>query len=329
MRLVFAKGLALTCTESLPLTRFFSKLSLFDEYADILLGSDDHKRQFAVYDNTIDALYEAARPEILSRKRDFVLKDVIHYLREVADGRANRGNLDKAKRKISALLDESIIADDEFNAEGAAVAAEPTFGIKAWKQIDLSKLDVDKLREEYQQAPYKNIEISDLRAFITAKLQQLINQNVTRASFAQRLQDIIDRYNAGGSRTEDYFDDLVNFVDQLKAEESRHIREGLTEEELELYDLLYRDNLTKDEEQKVKLAAKGLLARLKQERPTVLVNDWYKDTQTRLQVQDAIEMVLDKYLPVSYDQINFAAKRDMMVNHFQQLAIQGGNRATA
>lgn len=324
----FCQELGIDLQKIITSGQVFSKLNLFDQYADILLESDERKRQFAVYDNTIDALYEAARPEILSRKRDFVLKDVVHYLREVTDGRADRGNLDTAKRRIRSLIDESIIADEELTA-GGTTAAETRFGIKAWKQIDLSKLDVAKLRQEYKQATYKNIEIADLRAFITAKLQQLLDRNVARASFAQRLQEIIDRYNAGGSRTEDYFDDLVNFVEQLKAEESRHIREGLTEEELELYDLLHKDSLTKDEEQKVKLAAKSLLKRLKEERPTVLINDWHKDTQTRLQVQAAIEKVLDDNLPTSYDRTTYKTKCDAMFNHFYTLAARGNNRGMA
>ena len=62
--------------------------------------------------------------------------------------------------------------------------------------------NIEKLKEEYKQAPYKNIEIADLRAFIADKLQQMIERNVSRTSFAQRLQEIIDRYNAGNATNE-------------------------------------------------------------------------------------------------------------------------------
>ncbi len=324
----FCEPLGIDLQQIADTNQVFGKLSLFDQYADILLEGDDRKCQFAVYDNTIDALYEASRPEILSRKREFMLRDVIHYLRDVTDGRTNRTDLDTAKRRISALLDESIVADDE-GMHGKTAAAEPKYGIKAWKQIDLSKLDVEKLREQYKEATYKNIEIADLRAFIDAKLQQLLSQNVTRSSFAQRLQEIIDRYNAGGLRNEDSFDELVSFVEQLQAEQSRHIREGLTETELELYDLLHKDSLTKDEEQRVKLAAKSLLKRLHEERPTVLVNDWHKDTQTRLQVQSAIEKVLHENLPMSYDRTTYKTKCDVLYNHFYAMAAQTNPRPMA
>ncbi len=302
----------------------FSKLSLFDEYTDIILSNEEDKRQFIVYDNTIDALYEACKPEILGRRKEFPLAVIIHYLRSVMDGRADRGNLDSAKRKISQLLDESIIAQDEpINTTADNILEDSPYYIKAWKQIDLSKLNIEKLREEYQQAPYKHIEIADLRSFIADKLQQMIGRNTTRTSFAQKLQEIIDRYNSGNSSNENYFDDLMDFVQQMKEEEMRAAREGMTDAELELFDLLKKDNLTKDEEQRVKLAAKNLLHKLKEEKPTVLITDWYKDNQTRFQVLGAIKRVLNDTLPDSYDRAIYSTKCDVVFDHFLTMAQRG------
>ena len=311
----------------------FSKLNLFDEYANLIMDKDENKQQFIVYDNTIDALYEACKPEILGRRKDFPFAAIIHYLREVIDGRADRGNLDTAKRRISQLLDESIVTQKEesFNNDnsGNVAAEDPVYTIKAWKEIDLSKLNLEKLREDYKEAPYKNIEISDLRVFISDKLQQMLQRNVSRTSFAQKLQEIIDRYNAGNSTNENYFDDLMDFVQKMKEEEMRAAREGLSEAELEMFDLLKKENLTKDEEQKVKLAAKDLLHRLKDEKPTVLINDWHKDTQTKLQVQSAIKKVLDDKLPKSYDRAVYSSKCDVVFDHFLMMAQNGNFKAFA
>ena len=312
----------------------FSKLSLFDEYADIILANDEHKKQFVVYENTIDALYEACKPEIVGRRSEFPLAAIIHYLRQVVDGKADRGNLDSAKRRISKLLDESIIAQEEYNEKENSkdlhsAADRRDYYIKAWKQIDLSKLDVDKLKEEYKQAPYKNIEISDLRAFIDNKLQLMIERNVTRKSFAEKLQEIIDRYNSGNSSNDNYFDDLMAFVEKMKEEEMRAAREGLTEEELELFDLLKKEKLTKDEEQKVKLAAKNLLHRLKDEQPKVLIIDWHKDLQTKLQVRVAIKNVLNDYLPDTYERSVYDVKCDAVFDHYYYMAASGDKRAFA
>ncbi len=308
----------------------FNKIALFDEFANAILVKDEQKKQFIIYDNTIDALYDACKPEILGRRRDFPLAAIIHYLREVIDGKADRSDLESAKRRISQLLNDSIVAEDTPTTNNQ-VAAEPLskYGIQAWKMIDLSKLDVEKLRLEYKQAPHKNIEIADLRAFIAHKLQIMLDSNVTRRSFAQKLQDIIEQYNAGTLTNENYFDDLVAFFQTMQAEDVRASREGLTENELEIFDLLKKENLTKEEEQKVKLAAKSLLLRLKEERPTVLINDWHKDTQTKLQVEMAIKKVLDEHLPVSYDRAIYSTKCAVVYNHFLTQAQNGQYKAFA
>ena len=87
----------------------------------------------------------------------------------------------------------------------------------------------------------------------------MLKDNSTRVDFAQRLQAIIDKYNAGGLLTENYYNELVKFTESLKEEDERYIREGLTKDELELYDILKKDKMTKAEEIKVKNAAKHLL----------------------------------------------------------------------
>ncbi len=138
----------------------------------------------------------------------------------------------------------------------------------------------------------------------------MLQQNATRTDFAQRLQQIIDTYNAGGSSTENYYEDLMQFTEDLRTEDERHVREGLNEDELELFDLLKKDKMTQEETQKVRLAAKSLLHRLLQEHPKVLVQDWYKNTQTQKKVRSAVEQVLDNNLPESYDRVLFREKCD-------------------
>lgn len=167
-----------------------------------------------------------------------------------------------------------------------------------------------KVKEDFNKTPYKNIEIANLRAFIERKLEQMIQQNVTRIDFAQRLQEIINTYNAGGSTNEKYFDELMNFTREMQDEDERHVREGLTEDELELFDLIKKDKMSQEETKKVKLAAKSLLHRLLEEHPRVLVQDWHKDSQTQRMVKSAVEEILHKNLPESYDRILFKKKCD-------------------
>ena len=178
--------------------------------------------------------------------------------------------------------------------------------VQRGKQWDLRQVDPDKLREEFAKAPYKHIEIEDLRSFIKQKLEELLNRNRTRAPFAQRFAEIIDRYNAGSVSVEDAYAELVAFAAKMGKEQERHTREGLSEEELELFDVLKKANLTKAEEQQVKLAAKSLLKRLTEEQPKVLVEGWHRDSQSQRRVKAAMEAVLDDRLPASYDRRDFS-----------------------
>ena len=151
----------------------------------------------------------------------------------------------------------------------------------------------------------------------------MLEQNATRTDFALRLQKVIDAYNSGASATENYYDELTSFAEDLKAEAERHIREGLTEDELELFDLLKKDAMTQEETQHVKLAAKPLLKRLVEEHPKVLVQDWFKDNQTQRQVRSEIERVLDEGLPESYERTVFKQKCDNVFDLVVDYASRG------
>jgi type I restriction enzyme R subunit len=136
----------------------------------------------------------------------------------------------------------------------------------------------------------------------------MLKENCTRSNFAEKLQEIINRYNAGGMTTENYFDELVKYTEGMKEEDERHIREGLTKDELELFDILKKERMTQAEEIKVKNAAKHLLKRLIEEQPKVLVQDWFKDSQSQLRVRTAVEEVMDQDLPDTYEKDLFKEK---------------------
>lgn len=309
-----AQGLAFCHEKGIPLREVlgnadvFEKLGRFNVFADSLLANDEWRKGFNVYENTITSLYEACKPEVLGRGKGREVA-AFQYLRGVIDSLIEQKDIDAISLKIANLLDESVVVNDAEAFKARQYNAEYQI-IQKGRTWDLSKINFDKLREEFKQAAHKNIEIADLRAFLQHKLELMLQQNATRTDFAQRLQEIIDKYNSGGSSTENSYEELMKYAEDLRAEEERHIREGLTDDELELFDLLKKDKMTQEETQKVKLAAKSLLHRLLEEQPKVLVQDWYKDTQTKEQVRTAVAAVLDSELPESYDRVLFREKCD-------------------
>ena len=312
---IFCSELAIDVRGLLQNKDVFKNVDAFDEYANKLLAKDEWRKGFAVYENTITSLYEACKPEILG---SLMVRSVavFQYLRGVVDAIIEQKDLDAVAIRVGELLDESLVVDGKLDGKSEFRITQSG---KTW---DLSRIDFEKLKEDFQQSKYKNIEIADLRAFINHKLEQMLRENSARTDFATQLQGIIDAYNAGSSSADNYFDELVKFTQDLKEESERHIREGLTEDELELFDLLNKDKMTEEETIKVRLAAKSLLRRLREESPNVLVTDWYKDVQSKSRVRSEVESVLDTHLPKSYDRIIFTEKCnnvfDLMVDYASQ-----------
>jgi len=317
---VFCAEKEIEIDEALESEAVFEKIELFAGWANTLLERDEWRKSFNVYANTITGLYEASKPEILGKP---VVRRVavFQYLRGVVESIIQQQDIEAAERQISELLDESLVVDDSRHP----VPADSGSGfqiVQKGKSWDLSKVDFEKLDEDFKKAAYKNIEIADLRAFLEMKLDQMLNQNRTRRDFAERLQEIIDNYNAGSTTVDADFAELVRFTRDLQEEEARHVREGLSEDELEIYDLLRKDKMTKADEKKVRVAAKALLKRLTEDMPKVLVQDWFKDSQSRLTVRDEVGAVLDEHLPEeSYDKELFAEKRDKVFGLTLDLAI--------
>ena len=99
----------------------------------------------------------------------------------------------------------------------------------------------------------------------------------------------------------------------MTEEQSRHVRENLTEEELTILDILTRPApaLSSTERDEVKKVTRDLLARLKE----LLVLNWRGKAAARSQVRIAIEDALDTGLPRSYTTDLYKQKCSAVFEH--------------
>lgn len=314
---MFLQELGISLDKIIESEDTFDRLELLRKAYNKILERDEWKDRFKVMSNLLMNLYDASKPEIFERGWYNEKFSPLDYLNGLFCNRIDDEKLSRAKAKMAHTLDGSVtamVADD----------SEIVYGIHQGKVIDLSKLDIDSLRKEILTTPYKALEIDDLRAFIEKTLEQLINKNCTRVPFSQRYRSIIDRYNAGGSENEDYYEKLLQLIADLKKEQGRSTEMDLREEELEIYDLLVQGRkLTKAEEQKVILASKNLYNKLMEQKHELMVVDWYKDEQPRTMVLTLIQKSLNEDLPLSYDREVFADKTNLLLNHFVDMAVQG------
>jgi len=298
----------------------FKEVELFNDYADRILEKNEYRDQLGLYVNTISSLYDSAKPEIYGFPEIKKNRDVFEYLRKVVDRNVDQDEqVDRAREKLDNLLDSSVLGRGDLQ-QTMDIRGPYTFSNGSL--IDLGRLNFEQLRQEFKEKKHQHIEFADLSQFMQIQLRQMMRDNKTRGSFLERFEKIIDEYNSGSLSIEEAYEQLTREAENLSEEQNRAAREGMNEEELELFDLLKKENMTKAEKQRVKLAAQTLLKRLKKGKDTVLIRSWYKHLESQEKVRREIQVVLDQNLPDSYDRQLFSEKTDVIFQHFYNQAEQ-------
>jgi len=103
--------------------------------------------------------------------------------------------------------------------------------------------------------------------------------------YQRKYEEIVADYNREKDRAtiEETFRRLVELVNSLDEERKRATKEGLSEDELALFDLLQKDGLDKTARERVKQASRELLASIKA-RLAELDRFWEKE-QTKADVE--------------------------------------------
>ena len=182
-------------------------------------------------------------------------------------------------RQLHQVVDEAIgVHPDRVGEESAP--------------YDISKIDFDQLRKEFEHSPRKNTTVQNLRQAVEDRLLRLLQQNPLRTDFQQHYEEIVAEYNREKDRVtiEQTFEALFKLVQGLNEEEHRAVREGLDEESLAIFDLLRKPNLKASEIKRIKAVAVKLLERLKAE--IGQVDHWRDKESTR----DAIRVAIRDYL---------------------------------
>ena len=195
-------------------------------------------------------------------------------------------------------VDENMAADDENK-----------------KIFDISKINFDVLRREFERASNHHLLLNDLMDLVKAKIEQMMAQNPSRVNFYERYQNIITEYNSEQDRAniERTFSELMTLSQSLTDEEERHVREGLSEEELAMYDLLKKPNLSKADITQLKKVSKELLEKINAQLKN-MDHPFDKDT-TRATIYVIIRDSLYAELPPSYSDSDIYKYRDKVYDY--------------
>ena len=201
------------------------------------------------------------------------------------------------------------------------LAIETTPGRMAEDQApyDISRIDFDKLKKEFERSSSKRTTVQTLKQAVETRLRRLLKQNPLRTDFQQHYEAIVAEYNREKDRVaiERTFEALFTLVQELDEEESRAVREGLDEETLAVFDLLKKGELNAAHIKRIKTVAVSLLETLKAEK--LRVDHWRDKEATRDAVRVTIQDFLwsDKTgLPVdSYTEDDVQVRSDEVFRH--------------
>lgn len=297
-------GVALAEIENMP-TANFAQAGAIGMAADKLMVPETIKRDFLALEALVSNLYRAVKPDPVAIEfvqRCGCLAAIAQCIRTVTEP----PDISHIMQGIQALLDESI-------------AAEP-FKIRqttpAYGQIDLSRIDFAALRKRFENKKPSNTDVERLKAAVRAQLERLVRLNPTRADYLAKFQELIEGYNSGSRNIEEIFKELLALSTVLTEEQTRHVRENLTEEELTIMDILTRPapELTTEEREEVKKVAHHLLETLHK----LLVLGWRQKISTRARVKIEIENALDEGLPRAYSKEIYESKCSAVFEHVYQ-----------
>ena len=193
---------------------------------------------------------------------------------------------DREKADITDIIRQlHQVVDEAIEIHGDRVGEES-------EVYDISKIDFDRLRQEFERSPAKRTTVQNLKQVIEQRLHQLLEQNPLRTDFQRHYEEIVAEYNREKDRVtiEKTFEELLRFVNELDEEDSRAVREGLNEESLAIFDLLKKWDLNSADIKLIKAVAVGLLESLKAEK--LRVDHWRDKEATR----DAVRVTIRDFL---------------------------------
>lgn len=236
--------------------------------------------------------------------------------------RADRDAINIVYKSLQQDRDQADITDiirQLHRVVDEVIETMPDKGAADQAPYDISKIDFDRLKSEFDRSPMKKTTVQNLRQVVENRLQRLLQQNPLRTDFQRYYEEIVAEYNREKDRVtiEQTFDALLKLVEKLDEEESRAVREGLDEESLAIFDLLKKRELSASDIKRIKEVAVGLLKTLKVEK--LRVNRWRDKEATRDAVLITIRDFLwsdETGLPVNcYTEDDVQARADDVFRH--------------
>lgn len=282
----------------------FKKLSHLQNAANAVCGSIQDKKTFTTYASELNRLIKYTNREEITG----------HTRKQCEAIAAIYAELQKKRKKIDTT--DLMIEINSIISSYIEIEQIPIMLREESRRFDISAIDFDLLCREFAKIQKKNLVMKDLEEVLQQKLDKMLFTNPDRIHYYERYQQIINDYNSEQDRAtiEKTFMDLMNLAKQMNEEEQRYAREGFTsDEELSLYDMLFRTDLNKNDIQKLKVVAVTLLQKIKAKISEF--DHWTDKQETRAEIENLIRDTLWTELPVCYDEVSISDYRQKIYEY--------------
>lgn len=290
----------------------FPKMYYLQKGANIVCGTVEDRKTFSAYASELNRLMKYT-------DRDDIDRNVRKEYEAVA---AIYAEIKKKRKHINItnlMVEINNIISDYVEIEHSYMINEEV------KRFDISGIDFDLLRREFAKVKNQNLLMRDLEEIIQLKLDRMLFTNPERINYYERYQKIIDDYNSEQDRAtiEKTFMDLMDLANKMNQEEQRYVREGFkSDEELTLYDMLFRNDLNKNDIKKLKTVAAELLNKIKAKISEY--DHWTDKQETKAAVDNLIRDTLWAELPECYDEASIWGYRqriyEYVYTHYKDVA---------
>ena len=281
----------------------FEKLALVQQGANAMCATDEIRKRF----------------EIQVRELFKLFKFINHHELEEHQHRSRNAInavYDLMQKKRYPRRQHVFDGADQPDCKRVILVVEATNPSAEERRFDISRIDFDRLRKEFERAKNKNLLMKDLQELVEQRLARMLKDNPLRINYYEKYQKIVDEYNQDNKKDEIaiIFENLMKLVNDLDQEERRYVREGFSsDEELAIYDLITKETLTQEEIKKVKALARTMLAKVKSR--IQQLHQWTDKEETRAIIDTMIRDILYMELPASYSDEAITTYRERIYDY--------------
>ena len=284
----------------------FYKLSLLKSAANAVCETLEIRKTYCTFATTLLKLWkyldrEDITPEMKQQK------DAIEAIYKELQKKRKHADITELSVAINAIVSEHLEVENLTLSDSNS------------RRFDISGINFDLLRHEFAKSREKNLIMKDIQDLLQERIAQMLAANPLRINFYEKYQAIIHDYNNEQNRVtiEKTFEDLMKLSDELTEEEKRYVREGFeNDEQLSMFDVLMKDDLTKEDIKKLKKVAKDLLEKIKEQLATM--NRPFDKPETKAAIINTIRVILWKELPESYPDETIDFYRDAVYDFVYQ-----------